>query len=94
MDPVAGHIPGARSLPALELVAQNGTMLTPAELQQHFTAVGVESEGAAAVYCGSGFQACFVALAAAVAGVDDDLGVYAGSWSDWITNLDRPVASG
>lgn len=94
VDPVAGHIPGARSLPALRLVGEDGTFLKPEELRDRFTAIGVDGQAPAATYCGSGFQACHVALAAAVAGITDDLGVYAGSWSDWITDSDRPVATG
>ncbi len=92
VDPVAGHIPGARSLPALHLVGEDGTFLSPEELRDQFAAVGVQGDVAAATYCGSGFQACHVALAAAVAGISDDLGVYAGSWSDWITDPGRPIA--
>lgn len=93
VDPVAGHIPGALSLPALDLVAADGSMLSSADLKERFAAVGVDGGSTAAVYCGSGFQACFVALAAAAAEVDDDLGVYAGSWSDWITDPDRAVST-
>ncbi|MEO7589383.1 MAG: sulfurtransferase [Arachnia sp.] len=94
VDPVAGHIPGAQSLPAMELVAPDGTFLPAADLRARFAALGVDGESPAAAYCGSGVQACHVALAAAVAGVTDDLGVYAGSWSDWITDPSRPVEKG
>lgn len=94
VDPVAGHIPGAQSLPAVELVSQDGTFLPAADLRARFDAVGVGDQASAAAYCGSGVQACHVALAAAVAGISDDLGVYAGSWSDWITDPGRPVAKG
>lgn len=93
VDPVAGHIPGARSLPALRLVGEAGTFLPAPELRERFEAIGVDGQVPAATYCGSGFQACHVALAAAVAGITDDLGVYAGSWSDWITNPERPVST-
>ncbi len=91
VDAVAGHIPGAQSLPALDLVREDGTFLAPAELRERFSAVGVESHVPAATYCGSGFQACHVALAAAAAGITDDMAVYAGSWSDWITDRRRPI---
>ncbi len=94
VDPVAGHIPGARSMPALRLVGKDGMFLAPEELRERFAAVGVDGHVPAATYCGSGFQACHVALAAAAAGVTDDLGVYAGSWSEWITDPDRPVDKG
>lgn len=94
VDPVAGHIPGACSLPALQLVRDDGTFLPPQELRTLFNDIGVDGGSPVATYCGSGFQACHVALAAAVSGVEDDLGVYAGSWSDWITDPARPVATG
>ena len=93
VDPVAGHIPGARSLPAMELVAADGTFLSPSDLRGQFAAIGADGGAPAASYCGSGVQACHVALAAAVAGITDDLGLYAGSWSDWITDPARPVAT-
>lgn len=91
VDPVAGHIPGAESLPALELVRPDGRLLPAPELRQRFDAVGAGGATPIGAYCGSGVQACHVALAAAVAGLGD-IGVYAGSWSDWITDPARPVA--
>lgn len=94
VDPVAGHIPGARSLPAVELLAKDGTFLPASELARRFDAAGVRPGVDAVAYCGSGVQACHLALAAAVAGVSDDLGIYPGSWSDWITDPQRPVAIG
>ncbi|MDO5735467.1 MAG: sulfurtransferase [Propionibacteriaceae bacterium] len=94
VDPVAGHIPGAKSLPATELVSADGTFLPAAQLRERFASLGIDGSAPAASYCGSGVQACHVALAAAVAGVTDDLGLYAGSWSDWITDPSRPVATG
>jgi thiosulfate/3-mercaptopyruvate sulfurtransferase len=45
-------------------------------------------------YCGSGVQATHLALALSVAGITDDADVYIGSWSDWITDPDRPIALG
>lgn len=94
VDPVAGHIPGAVSLPSPELVDADGRLLPEGELRARFEAAGVGDGVPAAAYCGSGVQACHVALAAAVAGVSEDLGVYGGSWSDWITDPSRPVATG
>ena len=92
IDPVAGHIPGARSLPAHDLIGEDGKLLPPEELRAKFHDVGVVEPGSGASYCGSGVQACFLALAAAVAGIDEDFGVYAGSWSDWVSDPARPVA--
>ena len=45
-------------------------------------------------YCGSGVQATHLALALSVAGITDEADVYIGSWSDWITDPDRPIALG
>lgn len=106
IDPVAGHIPGARSLPALGLMADDGRFLPAEQLAERFGAVGVrgdaggrDDEGLGGVrgvgiYCGSGLQACHVALAAAACGAAADPAVYAGSWSEWITDPTRPVARG
>ncbi|AKT52137.1 sulfurtransferase [Arsenicicoccus sp. oral taxon 190] len=94
VDPVAGHIPGAVSLPALELVDETGRFLPREQLTKAFHDRDVRDGGAVAVYCGSGVQACHVALAAAAVGLSGDLAVYAGSWSDYITDPGRPVATG
>lgn len=111
IDPVAGHIPGARSLPALGLMADDGRFLPAERLAERFGAVGVRGgagecggEGlgggrdggvrGVGIYCGSGLQACHVALAAAACGAAADPAVYAGSWSEWITDPARPVARG
>lgn len=45
-------------------------------------------------YCGSGVQATHLALALSIAGITDEADVYIGSWSDWITDTDRPIATG
>lgn len=113
IDPVAGHIPGARSLPALSLMADDGRFLPAERLAERFGAVGVRGDaggrggeglgggrsaggrdGGVGIYCGSGLQACHVALAAAACGAAADPAVYAGSWSEWITDPARPVARG
>ena len=106
IDPVAGHIPGAHSLPALSLMADDGRFLPAERLAERFGTVGVrgdaggrDDEGLGGVrgvgiYCGSGLQACHVALAAAACGAVADPAVYAGSWSEWITDPTRPVARG
>ena len=113
IDPVAGHIPGARSLPALGLMADDGRFLPAERLAERFGAVGVRGDaggrggeglgggrsaggrdGGVGIYCGSGLQACHVALAAAACGAAADPAVYAGSWSEWIIDPARPVARG
>jgi len=92
VDPVAGHIPGARSAPLAGNVGADGRFLTPAELRRRFAGLGVAAGTPAAAYCGSGVTAAQQVLALELAGVRAAL--YAGSWSEWITDPDRPVATG
>lgn len=92
IDPVAGHIPGAVSAPATALLEPDGRYRPAAELREHFAALGVTPGSETGAYCGSGVTAAQAALALAEAGVD--AAVYVGSWSDWITDPARPVATG
>lgn len=95
MDPVAGHIPGAISIPALKNVDESGRFLPADDLETRFTARGLQPEKRTAIYCGSGIQACHMALAMEVAQVGVyDPAVYIGSWSDWISDPERPVSTG
>ena len=89
VDPVAGHIPGAVSAPAAANVNLDGTFRSTAELTARFTALGAGPVGA---YCGSGVTAAHEVLALALAGLPAAL--YVGSWSNWITDPARPVATG
>jgi thiosulfate/3-mercaptopyruvate sulfurtransferase len=77
VDPVAGHIPGARSAPMGE-IAPGGRYL-PAEALRERLDPGAGRDLVA--YCGSGVSACTLVLAAEVAGLDARL--YPGSWSEW-----------
>ena len=93
IDPVAGHIPGAVNLPSGELAQpEGGGLLDPAGLRARFAAVGVRDGVAVGAYCGSGVTAAHEVLALEVAGYAGAL--YVGSWSDWIRDPDRPVATG
>lgn len=95
VDPVAGHIPGAINIPALRNVDADGRFLPADDLELRFTALGIQGDKRTAVYCGSGVQACHMALAMEIAEVGHyDPAVYIGSWSDWITDPDRPVETG
>lgn len=91
IDPVAGHIPGAVCLPCNENVDAQGHFLKSAVLAERIGPVGQESDRVC--YCGSGVTACHNILAAAVAGLPLPR-LYAGSWSEWITEPDRPIATG
>ena len=93
VDPVAGHIPGARSLPATGNVDEAGRMLDAVALRERFAAAGVTEQAAVGAYCGSGVVAAQEVLALHVAGFVE-AALYAGSWSDWITDPHRPVATG
>ncbi|GAA1151386.1 sulfurtransferase [Kribbella jejuensis] len=92
MDPVAGHIPGAVNAPTGANVTESGHFRTPAELRERFTALGVTDDTEVAVYCGSGVTAAHEALALESAGIRS--AVYVGSWSEWVTDPTRPVATG
>jgi len=97
-DPVAGHIPGAVSAPTAGNVNPDGTFRDPAELAARFAALGavpgVGTQGGAPVgaYCGSGVTAAHEVFALTLAGIPAAL--YVGSWSNWIADPARPVATG
>jgi len=94
IDPVAGHIPGALSAPYIENLDQDGCFLLPDKLKGRFEKllVGVASERAI-FYCGSGVTAAHNLVAMAHAGLEIPR-LYVSSWSEWITDPTRPVASG
>lgn len=92
IDPIAGHIPGAVNIPARTLTDESGRFLPQQELRELLLSVGVNGERPVATYCGSGVQASHVALAIAAAGLGENVPVYIGSWSDWITDPARPIA--
>jgi thiosulfate/3-mercaptopyruvate sulfurtransferase len=89
IDPVAGRIPGARNRPTTDNVDQAGRLRDPAELRAAFNALGVSEGVEVGAYCGSGVTAAHEVLALELAGYPAAL--YVGSWSDWITDSDRPI---
>ena len=93
IDPVAGHIPGAVNAPTTDNMAPDGRFLPADELRTRFSSWGIGVDNTrVGVYCGSGVTAAHELLALHEAGIDATL--YVGSWSDWITDPDRPVATG
>ncbi|MGV8882021.1 MAG: sulfurtransferase [Rhodoglobus sp.] len=92
VDPRAGHIPGAVNAPTAENVDASGQFLPAEVLRARFEALGVSSDGAVGVYCGSGVTAAHEVAALAIAGFDAAL--YPGSWSQWSNHPDRPVETG
>ena len=89
---MAGHIPGAVSAPTAENVNPDGTFRPPADLAARFTALGANGDRPVAAYCGSGVTAAHEVLALTLAGLPAAL--YVGSWSNWITDPARPIATG
>ncbi|HEX6684745.1 MAG TPA: sulfurtransferase [Candidatus Limnocylindrales bacterium] len=83
IDPVAGHIPGARNLPYADLVNPDGTLRLLKDLP----------DGEIGAYCGSGITAAHTVMALHHAG-REDAALYTGSWSEWITDPGRPIALG
>jgi thiosulfate/3-mercaptopyruvate sulfurtransferase len=93
IDPVAGHIPGAISAPFAENLAADGLFLSPQALITRFEKLlGGEAPEKAIFYCGSGVTAGHNLVAAAHAGLGMPR-LYLGSWSEWITDPSRPVAT-
>jgi thiosulfate/3-mercaptopyruvate sulfurtransferase len=90
IDPVAGHIPGAVNLPATDNLAVDGRFLDGSAIARRFTEAGID--GDAVLYCGSGITAAHALLALESAGLT--AAIYPGSWSNWITDPRRPVATG
>lgn len=92
IDPVAGHIPGARCAPFTENLDPSGRFLEPEQLRARFSRLldGRPSEALVA-YCGSGVTACHNLFALCLAGYPL-APLYPGSWSEWITDPARPVA--
>ncbi len=94
IDAKAGHIPGAVSAPwSGNLDPATGRFLPPRVLAERFEGLGAKGGESSIVQCGSGITALHDALAMRIAGLAMPR-LYAGSWSDWISDPDRPVATG
>jgi thiosulfate/3-mercaptopyruvate sulfurtransferase len=90
----AGHIPGSRNLPFMNLIDPESGCLKPGlELAQQFREAGMDLRRPVDTTCGSGVTACILALALHELG-RTDTAVYDGSWSEWGALEDTPVATG
>jgi thiosulfate/3-mercaptopyruvate sulfurtransferase len=94
IDAVAGHVPGATSLPFASSLGPGGRWRNQSELEslwrQH---LGADRRTAWVAMCGSGVTACHLALSAVEAGFSEPR-LYVGSWSEWIRDKRRPIATG
>lgn len=93
IDPRAGHIPGAVSAPFAGHLGPDGRWLPPELLAERFEGLGVTGDRPVGAYCGSGVTASSVVLALELAGLPG-AALYAGSWSHWSRDPERPVATG
>lgn len=94
LDPVAGHVPGARNHPFAANLDADNHFLPAAELRQRWLeTLGGAPSAQAVCMCGSGVTACHDLLALEIAGLAGAR-LYAGSWSEWIRDPSRPVSTG
>ncbi|MFC0269407.1 sulfurtransferase [Kushneria aurantia] len=89
VDSRAGHIPGAANLPASSLLDERNCVAASDALAQLIPATGQSS----IAYCGSGVSACMIILAHAALGRPLPR-LYPGSWSEWSSDPERPLATG
>jgi thiosulfate/3-mercaptopyruvate sulfurtransferase len=92
IDPVGGHIPGAKNRFFKDNLQADGRFKAPDQLKAELTAA-VGDPAQAIMQCGSGVTACHNLLALEVAGMPGAL-LYPGSWSEWSADPARPVATG
>lgn len=94
IDPVAGHIPGAQCAAFSENLDSDGHFLPAEQLKARFARlIGSRKVEDLVAYCGSGVTACHNLFALSLAGYPL-APLYAGSWSEWITDPQRQVATG
>jgi len=94
LDPVAGHVPGAKNLPFDDNLDMDGTLLSAEELRAQYTEFLDDEAPEQVIHmCGSGVTACHNLLAMEIAGLPGGK-LYAGSWSEWIADPGHPVARG
>jgi thiosulfate/3-mercaptopyruvate sulfurtransferase len=92
IDPVGGHIPGAKNRFFKDNLQTDGRFKAPAQLKAEL-GVAVGDPKNAIMQCGSGVTACHNLLALEVAGMPG-AALYPGSWSEWSADAARPVATG
>lgn len=95
LDLKAGHIPGAVNLPVWQLVHEDNTFRSPAEIRACFAAIGVTEDNAAEtiVYSGSGIHSSLGLAAMGQAGLPF-AAHFVGGWSQWSADRANPIALG
>lgn len=92
LDPVAGHIPGATNLPSGAVLADDGTFIGESALARVLSDHDIDRHSRVGVYCGSGVTASITV--AALAAMGREAALFPGSWSQWCSEPNRPVARG
>ncbi len=92
IDLVAGHIPGAISVPTAGNVGADGRFLSADDIRKRFADNGISDDDEVVAYCGSGVNAAHEIAALEIAGIRAAL--FPGSWSQWSSDSDRPAATG
>ncbi len=91
-QPPRGHIPGALSVPAHDNFTDPGSITDSETLTELYRGLGADGTAPVGVYCGAGMSAAVTVLALAAIGIE--AAMYVGSWSAWVGDPDRPVATG
>ncbi|SFG64587.1 sulfurtransferase [Neptunomonas qingdaonensis] len=91
IDSVAGHIPGALNRPFQDNLTVSGVFKSAEQLAEEWSVL-INTDLPVVHMCGSGVTACHNILAMAHAGLDNSV-LYVGSWSEWIEDKSRPIAS-
>jgi thiosulfate/3-mercaptopyruvate sulfurtransferase len=93
VDPIAGHIPGAVNLPTTGNIGPDGKFLDIETLAKRFESLDIADGEVVGAYCGSGVNAAHTAFAMTLAGLPTPA-LYIGSWSNWIADGTRAIATG
>tara|TARA_B100000965_G_scaffold337631_1_gene304513 strand:+ start:445 stop:1293 length:849 start_codon:yes stop_codon:yes gene_type:complete len=92
IDKVAGHIPGTLNIPFTLFLEKNGIWKKPKEIKAIWKKYQINNSVEWAVMCGSGVTACHLSISAALAGLSAPK-LYPGSWSEWISDNNRPIVN-
>ncbi|MBU1361672.1 MAG: sulfurtransferase [Gammaproteobacteria bacterium] len=94
LDPIGGHIPGAKNRLFKDNLGADGRFKSAEQLRAEFDAItGAKPASALVNQCGSGVTACHNLLAMEIAGLKG-AALYPGSWSEWSAQPGAPIATG